>query len=583
MKTGLTSVTFRQKSVDEIILLAQKAHLDGIEWGGDVHVPAGDTDTAASVREKCIAAGLEILSYGSYYKALPDQDFAPVLASARALGAPMIRIWAGNCTPDSISEDAFRTLAANIRRAAESASQFGIAVALEYHRGTMTQTKEGAVRLLQAVDHPNLYTYWQPNPDVSMEERLREIQAISPWLRCCHVFAWTAGNERHPLAEQTGEWSQYLEAVRQSGKKPNLVMEFVCGDSAESFLQDAEILHKLSPKETIHRAAFLCNGDRLLRVYDSRTLSELDQIVSLPRIVVTSDTMEEYAPLLKNAEYLFSTWGMPALTGEQIEKYLPSLKAVFYGAGSVQAFARPFLEKGIRVFSAWGANAIPVAEYATAQIILAGKGFFQCVDHYRHEGRKAAREFTDHQPGNYNIRIGILGAGMIGRMVLERLMCYDVETLVYDPFVSDAVLESLHAKRASLTDIFRECQVISNHIANLPSTVGMLKYEHFSLMKKNATFINTGRGAQIVEEDMIRALQEEPERTAILDVTFPEPPVPESPLNTMRNVILTPHIAGSMNNEVARMGKYMLEEARKLLTGQPCKYEVTEKMLETMA
>ena len=111
----------------------------------------------------------------------------------------------------------------------------------------------------------------------------------------------------------------------------------------------------------------------------------------------------------------------------------------------------------------------------------------------------------------------------------------------------------------------------------------MLRYEHFSRMGRNATFINTGRGAQVVEDDLIRALREEPGRTTLLDVTWPEPPKADSPLWTMPNVILTPHIAGSMNNEIARMGSYMAEEYAALREGRPCRYEVTEKMLETMA
>lgn len=583
MKTGLTSVTFRNKSVDEIIFLAKEAGLDGIEWGADIHVPVGEEETAREVRRKCEQAGLSILSYGSYYRALPGEDFSPVLMSARALGAPIIRIWAGTETPDTISETSFVSLVKRIRNAVESASEFGIMLGLEYHRGTMTQTKEGAIRLLKAVDHPNLRTYWQPNPDISEEERLEEISLLEPWLCCCHVFAWTKGNVRHALSEQFSNWKTYLERAVQGGRSPNLILEFVRDDSPENFLQDASVLRDLIPQSPYAQAAFLCEGDRLFRVYDVNALEELEKLFYLPRTVITSQNLEEYGKLLQKTEYLFSTWGMPSLSGEQIEEYLPALRAVFYGAGSVQSFARPFLERGIRVFSAWGANAVPVAEYTTAQIVLAGKGFFQCVDRYRKEGREEARKFTDAQPCNYHIKVGILGAGMIGRMILERLKAYEVEVLVYDPFVSDEILESFHAKRADLKTIFRECQIISNHIANLPATVGMLKYEHFSAMKKNATFLNTGRGAQIVEEDLIRALQEEPDRTAVLDVTFPEPPLPDSPLNTMRNVFLTPHIAGSMNHEVARMGKYMAEEARNLVAGRACRYEVTMKMLETMA
>ena len=179
--------------------------------------------------------------------------------------------------------------------------------------------------------------------------------------------------------------------------------------------------------------------------------------------------------------------------------------------------------------------------------------------------------------------MGILGAGMIGSHVCQLLKSYDLDVLVYDPFASDEKLAGLNAKRATLEEIFSECQTISCHIANLPTTKGMLKYEHFSRMRENATFINTGRGAQIVEVDLIRALKEVPTRTALLDVTFPEPPEADSPFWTMQNVFLTPHIAGSMGKEVARMGSYMAEDFTRVLNGDAPKWEVTLKMLETMA
>ena len=111
----------------------------------------------------------------------------------------------------------------------------------------------------------------------------------------------------------------------------------------------------------------------------------------------------------------------------------------------------------------------------------------------------------------------------------------------------------------------------------------MLHYGLFSLMKPNATFINTGRGAQVVEADLCRAMREYPERTALLDVTWPEPPDPDSPLLTLENVFLTPHIAGSMSQEVGRMGQYMLAAYTDFRAGVQSPYEVTLDMLATMA
>ena len=327
--------------------------------------------------------------------------------------------------------------------------------------------------------------------------------------------------------------------------------------------------------------------ETIRKVYPDSRMAELRDILEIPETVITSENLEENTALLQKAEYIFSTWGMLSVTEEQIARLLPNLKAVFYSAGSVQGFARPFLNRGVRVFSAWAANAVPVAEYTVAQIILAGKGMFQGMRRQDQlggiEGRKAFHAYSASLPCNYGVRIGLLGAGMIGRLVAKMLMDYDFEVLVYDPFVSQEALDAYGAKKAELDEIFSTCQIVSNHIANLPATVGMLKYEHFSKMPQNGVFINTGRGAQVVEADLIRAMQEEPDRTALLDVTFPEPPEPGSPLWTLPNVFLTPHIAGSMNNETARMSRYMLEELKLLLAGEKVRYEVSLAMLETMA
>jgi phosphoglycerate dehydrogenase-like enzyme len=135
----------------------------------------------------------------------------------------------------------------------------------------------------------------------------------------------------------------------------------------------------------------------------------------------------------------------------------------------------------------------------------------------------------------------------------------------------------------SLEEMFSRCAVVSNHLANNAQTRGMLNYELFSKMEPHATFINTGRGAQVVEADLVRALTEVPTRVAVLDVTDPEPPLADSPFYTMENVILTSHIAGSQQDEFHRMSEYMRDEAYAFEQGLPTRYSVTLKMLETMA
>ena len=283
-------------------------------------------------------------------------------------------------------------------------------------------------------------------------------------------------------------------------------------------------------------------------------------------------------------EYIFSTWGMPSLSYEEIGRYFPRLKAVFYAAGSVQDFARPFLEFGARVFSAWGANAVPVAEFAASQILLANKGYFRAQSIYREKGFEAAAEYASHFGGNYFADVGLLGAGMIGRLVIGLLKRHDLNLYVFDPFLSEAQAAELGVAKAGIEHIFRNCDVISNHVADNENTKGIVTYGLLSSMKDYATFINTGRGAQIESGALLRAMSEKPGRTALLDVTDPQEPLPAgSPYFSCGNIFVTPHRAGSVQKEVLRMGKYMFEEYARVASGEAALYEVNMRMLETMA
>ncbi len=295
---------------------------------------------------------------------------------------------------------------------------------------------------------------------------------------------------------------------------------------------------------------------------------------------VSADEMDKHRDILAQAECVFSTWGMPALTCEQIAEYLPNLKIVFYGAGSVQYFAKPFLERGIHVCSSWQANGIPVAEAVISLILLSNKGYLRRAADYREDKTKST---PNDFPGNFGCKVGLIGFGVIGRKVAELMKPFRVELMAYDPYVSDEVMAKLNVKRATLEEIFSECQTVSNHLPNNEQTRGMLTYDLFKLMKSNATFINTGRGAQVVEPDLVRAMQEEPRRTALLDVTWPEPCPEDSPLWTLPNVLMTPHLAGSLGDEVMRMGEYMREECERYLDGKPLAFDVSMGMLEHMA
>ena len=331
------------------------------------------------------------------------------------------------------------------------------------------------------------------------------------------------------------------------------------------------------------KGAFVCdNPQKLHAVYSPAVIRDLHTCVSLDETVWSREAVLRNPSALADTEVLFSTWGMPAFTEDEIRRCFPRLKCLFYAAGTVQAFARPFLACGVRVFSAWAANAVPVAEYAVAQILLANKNFFR-LSHTMKTDPAAAKELIGTIAGNYGADVGLIGCGMIGSLTARMLRQYRLRVWAFDPFLTDERAAALGVTRCTLDELFTRCRVVSNHLANNAQTRGMLQYHHFASMPENAVFLNTGRGAQVVEADLARALAERPDLTAVLDVTFPEPPEPGHAFYALPNCILTPHIAGSLGDEVVRMAEYMLAECRAWLSGSPVQYEVTEAMLATMA
>ncbi len=328
-------------------------------------------------------------------------------------------------------------------------------------------------------------------------------------------------------------------------------------------------------------AIFSTDKKRFSKVYTDKVLSKLKAYGELSEHI-NRKNLKENADFLKDCEIAFSTWGMPQFTKEEIETYMPRLKAVFYAAGTVQYFAKPFLECGIKVFSAFAANAVPVAEYTFAQISLASKGFFQATKYYRLSPVYSSIK-ANASGGNFECKVGLAGLGAIGKMVAEKLKTLDVEVFAYDPFVSEETASEYGVKLVSLETLFSECDIISNHLANKKELKNIFSYSLFKKMKKYSVFINTGRGAQVNEFALALSLFLHPSRTAVADVIKNEVFPYISPLFWCPNVILTPHIAGSTGNETQRMAYYMIEEMEKFINGEETKYEITLASLERMA
>jgi 3-dehydroshikimate dehydratase len=248
IRGGLVSITFRKLSARTIIDLVTRADLASIEWGGDVHVPHGEIRLAREVAQMTQEAGLLVAAYGSYYRVgVSEADgvaFERVLESAITLGAPTVRVWAGNRGSAEADENYRAAVIGDARRIAVLAHATGITVSFEYHRNTLTDTNASAHRLLEEVGHPNVRAYWQPPVAMSSAECLKGLEAISDYLSNAHVFEWaattaTAAADRRPLAEGAGVWRQYLERIAATDRDHFALLEFVRADAPEQFLADA--------------------------------------------------------------------------------------------------------------------------------------------------------------------------------------------------------------------------------------------------------------------------------------------------------------------------------------------------------
>lgn len=328
-------------------------------------------------------------------------------------------------------------------------------------------------------------------------------------------------------------------------------------------------------------ALFGSNQLQFSKVYTREVLDKLGENNQLS-CRINKKNIEANKEFLADCEIGFATWGMPRFTKEEIAAYMPKMKVLFYAAGTVQYFARPFLESGVRIFSAYAANAVPVTEYTFAQISLAAKGYFQASKHYRLLPVYSLAH-ANSSTGLYRCKVGLVGLGAIGQSVAEKLKALDVDVLACDPFVSPERAEALNVTLVDMETLFSECDVISNHLANKAELKNIFNYALFKRMKKHSVFINTGRGAQVSEYGLALSLLLHPSRTAVCDVLKREFIPYINPLFWCPNAVITPHIAGSTGREPQRMAYYMMEEMERYLTGEPVRYEVTLAALEKMA
>ncbi len=244
-ETGLVSISFRDNSPEKIILEVSRAGLGGIEWGGDVHVPPQNIKKAQLVGKQTRDAGLKVMAYGSYYNlgcsSVGVNEFQAVLETAQALGAPVVRIWAGNKGSLETSAELRKSLQREALMIADMAENYGIDIVLECHNNTLTDHWKSALDFIRAVNHPRLKMYWQPNQHQNVEYNQLAAAELALYTMSIHVFHWDA-EKRYPLEKGTDVWRTYLKPFILTGKNYGLLLEFMHDDKIESLYKTAKTL-----------------------------------------------------------------------------------------------------------------------------------------------------------------------------------------------------------------------------------------------------------------------------------------------------------------------------------------------------
>lgn len=290
----------------------------------------------------------------------------------------------------------------------------------------------------------------------------------------------------------------------------------------------------------------------------------------------------EAAERLGNARVLLTSWGCPPIDAAALAR-LPRLELVAHAAGTVKELVSDALfERGVRVTSAAAANAVPVAEFTLAAILLAGKDAFAASHRYHAGGAAAARPGTAVGLGNRGKVVGLVGASRVGRLVIERLRPFDLHVLLADPFVDEAEAKVLGVERVALSELLERADVVSLHVPLLPETEGLIGDAEVARMKPGATLINTARGKVCDAAALERALVSG-RIQAVIDTTDPEPLPDDTKLRGLPNVFLTPHVAGSLGNEIPRMTALAIDEIERFARGEPLLHEVKRDDLGRIA
>ncbi|MEV0219106.1 hydroxyacid dehydrogenase [Streptomyces sp. NPDC050704] len=319
------------------------------------------------------------------------------------------------------------------------------------------------------------------------------------------------------------------------------------------------------------------------QVLDTDVRARLAALTDIdPQLVLDDLTTPAAHHALADAELLVTGWGCPPIDAAVLDA-APRLRAVVHTAGTVRHhITAACWERGLAVSSAAAANAVPVAEYTLAMILLANKRVLDTARVYRTERRRI--DWNAHHPdaGNYRRTVGILSASVIGRRVIDLLRPHDLTVLLHDPYVTDAEARELGAQPVSLPELFAVSDTVSVHTPLLPETRGLVSRELLARLRTGGTLINTARGA-VVDQDALTDEAVAGRLHAILDVTEPEVLPADSPLWDCPGILITPHIAGSKGGELRRLADLALAEVESYALGRPFAHPVRPEHLARLA
>ncbi|EFL37563.1 hydroxyacid dehydrogenase [Streptomyces griseoflavus] len=331
------------------------------------------------------------------------------------------------------------------------------------------------------------------------------------------------------------------------------------------------------------RAALAMSPDAAAAVLDAESLTDLAALCDLAPLPVLDDlTTTRARTVLADVDLLVTGWGCPPLDADVL-RAAPRLRAVVHTAGSVRGHVTDACwDRGIEVSSAAAANAVPVAEYTLAMILLTGKRVLETARDYRASRTRPDWLSTPRTVGNHRRTVGVLSASLIGRRVIELLRPHDVEVLLHDPFVDEAGAAELGVRSVGLAELFRRSDTVSVHTPLLPATRGLVGRELIDTMRPDAVLINTARGA-VLDQDALADAALAGRIRAVLDVTDPEVLPPGHPLWQCDNVLLTPHLAGSQGNEWRRLAGLALSEIARWASGEGFLHPVRRERLAFLA